>query len=190
MGNSLGAVACAMSAVFVVVGATPAYAWPHFSAPVHQALVFLHIFGAIIFMGNIVVSAMWMTHAKRTRNTDVLHFAATGVMRADWVFTLPGALLILVPGLLAVGPHGGFPGATWAELALALFIVSGIIWTVILIPLQRRMVQMTSEAVSLNIGLTDRFYVVLKRWSMWGGIATLLPLVALYLMVYKPSLWG
>jgi uncharacterized membrane protein len=178
-------------AVIVLLAPVPAFAeWVSFPTPVHQTLVLLHVFGAIIFMGNIIVSAMWMANAKRTRDTAVLHFASRMVVRADAIFTIPGIVLILVPGLMIVGPWGGFPAATWAELALALFIVSGVIWGAVLLPLQKRMLQMTREAVELRVGLSDRYYGTLARWNAWGGVATLLPLFALYLMVFKPHLWG
>jgi hypothetical protein len=42
----------------------------------------------------------------------------------------------------------------------------------------------------MKIGLSDRFYGVMRKWTIWGGVATLLPLVTLYLMVFKPRLWG
>jgi uncharacterized membrane protein len=179
----------AATAAFILKAA-PAFAWVEFAPHVHHTLVLLHIFGAIIFMGNLVVSAMWMNHARRTRDADVLYFASRLVIRADWVFTLPGFLMILVTGILALGPHGGFPNATWAELSLAVFILSGIIWTGVLVRLQRRMLQMSREAVELKLAVADRFYKVAARWMMWGGIATLLPFIALVLMVFKPKLWG
>ncbi len=177
-------------AVAVVVHASPAHAFPIFSSPVHKTLVLLHVFGAIIFMGNIIVSAMWMTGARRTGNAEVLYFASTNVSRADRMFTLPGIIMILVPGLMTVGPWGGFPGASWAELALALFIVSGVIWGALLVRLQRRMVELSRQAVVQKVALEDGYYDVLKRWMMFGGIATLLPVISLFLMVFKPRLWG
>ena len=179
-----------LAAVIALCCATPAFAYPTFSTSVHQTLVLLHVFGAIIFMGNLIVSAMWMANAKKTHDADVLYFASRMVIRADWVFTLPGVLAILIPGLLTVGPWGGFPGASWAELALALFILSGLIWGIVLVRLQKRMLEISREAVQLKTALSDEFYKVEGRWMMWGGIATLLPLGALYLMVFKPQLWG
>ena len=63
------------------------------------------------------------------------------------------------------------------------------IWLAILVPLQKSMVRITHEAADLGLALSDAFYRVHRRWMMWGGIATLLPLVVVYLMVYKPALW-
>ncbi|MFQ5512670.1 MAG: DUF2269 family protein [Candidatus Krumholzibacteriia bacterium] len=177
-------------AAALAVRATPAFAFPSFSAPVRGTLVFLHVFGAIILVGNIIVSAMWMAGAKRTGSAEVLYFASQTVVRADRMFTVPGIVLILVPGLLTVGPYGGFPGAAWAELALALFIVSGVIWGAVLVRLQRRMIELSRQAVVQKVALEERYYDVLKRWMMFGGIATLLPVGSLFLMVFKPALWG
>ena len=179
-----------MTAFVLGLGAAPAWAQDSRPADIHRLFVFLHIFGAIIFMGNIVVSAMWMAAAKRARSTAVLHFATRALVRADWMFTLPGVILILGTGLMSIGVWGGFGRAHWAEMGLALFILSGIIWLTVLIPLQKKMVRLTSEAVELNIGLSDDFHRVHRRWAMWGGISTLLPFVSLYLMVFKPTLWG
>jgi len=173
----------------VVLGVTNAHAIPKFSEGVHSTFVFFHIVGVIIFMGNIVVSALWMKQAGRTREPRVLQSAARSVMRADRVFTMPGILLILITGILTTAPHGGFPGKAWIELALMLFILSGVIWVTALLRLQKRMVELADVSVKYRSELGEPFYRTLKRWSMWGGIATLLPFVALVLMIFKPTLW-
>lgn len=157
---------------------------------VHLALVLLHIFGAIIFLGNLIVSAIWMANAKRTRSADVLYFAARTVMRADLFLTLPGILLVLITGIFATLRWGGFGHVPWAELGLALFMLAGILWGAVLLRLQKQMIAIAREAVELKIGLSERFFQVYRKWMMWGGIVTLLPLAVLYLMVFKPQLWG
>jgi len=178
-------------AVLVILGApVRAHAWVALSGPMHTTMVFLHILGAVLFLGNIIVSAMWVAQARRAGDAAVLHFAATSVMRADWLFTLPGIVLILVTGLLAAGRWGGFPGTAWVELALTLLIVSGVIWLGVLLRLQRQMIRLTAQAVSSGGAVVDeRIESVLRRWIIWGGIATLLPLISLVLMVFKPALW-
>jgi uncharacterized membrane protein len=180
----------AVAGLILLFEAANAHAWVAFTEPVHRTLAFFHVFGAIIFVGNIIVSASWMAQAKRSQSAEVLHFAARAVMRADWLFTLPGILLILVTGLLTIGPWGGFGKASWAELALALLVLAGLIWLVVLVRLQKRMIVMTRETIESAGALGESFHTTLRRWMVWGGVATLLPLVSLYLMVYKPKLWG
>ena len=62
----------------------------------------LHIAGAVIFLGNIIVTGAWMLMAERTRSISVIHFSAKAVIRADLLFTLPGVLLILMNGFVMV----------------------------------------------------------------------------------------
>ena len=42
---------------------------------------FLHIAGAVVFLGNIIVTAAWMLMAERTRSVNVIHFSAKAVIR-------------------------------------------------------------------------------------------------------------
>ena len=99
---------------------------------------FLHIAGAVVFLGNIIVTAAWMMLAERTKHVEVIHFSAKAVIRADLLFTLPGVLLILMNGFAMVfarwGGWGAFEQITWISVALALFTASGAIWAGMLIP--------------------------------------------------------
>jgi uncharacterized membrane protein len=58
----------------------------------------LHIFGAILLLGNIIVTAWWKIMADRTRDPRVIAFAQRQVTLTDWVFTAPGALITVVAG--------------------------------------------------------------------------------------------
>ena len=150
---------------------------------------FLHIAGAVVFLGNIVVTAAWMLMAERTRRLDVIHFSAKAVIRADLLFTLPGVLLILLNGLAMVlarwGGWGAFHEVSWISLALALFTVSGIIWVAILIPVQHRMAVFSDPGDYQET--PHQFLSALRRWYFWGAIAIALPVCSLYLMVTKPA---
>ena len=67
----------------------------------------MHIIGAILFIGNIVIAAAWMTLAMFTRQVKVLHFAAKAVNMADILFTIPGVLLIFINGVFLAPAFGG-----------------------------------------------------------------------------------
>ena len=99
---------------------------------------FLHIAGAVVFLGNIIVTAAWMLIAERTRSVNVIHFSAKAVIRADLLFTLPGVLLVLMNGFAMVlarwGGWGAFHQLSWITVPLALFTASGVIWLGVLIP--------------------------------------------------------
>ena len=151
---------------------------------------FLHITGAVIFLGNIIVTGAWMLMAERTRIGGVIHFSAKAVIRADLLFTLPGVLLIVMNGVTMVVAHWGgwdaFHRVSWITVALALFIASGVIWVGILIPVQHRMA-VFSDPNDYPDSLPPRFFSAVRLWYIWGAIAIGLPIVSLYLMVNKPS---
>ncbi|MBI3028189.1 MAG: DUF2269 family protein [Candidatus Rokubacteria bacterium] len=90
----------------------------------HKAL---HIFGALIFVGNIIVTGAWMLLAERTRDPAVLRFAATAVNWADVLFTGPGVILVLWNGLVLAHQLGGVYRTSWITAGLGLFLLSGIV---------------------------------------------------------------
>lgn len=151
---------------------------------------FLHIAGAVVFLGNIIVTGAWMLMAERTRNVNVIHFSAKAVFRADLLFTLPGVLLVLINGLVMVFDRWGGRDAiyqlSWISVALSLFTASGIIWVGLLIPAQHRMVVFSDPSVHPD-SLPSQFTSALHRWYFWGAIAIALPIGSLYLMVTKPA---
>lgn len=65
-----------------------------------NVLLFLHILGAVIFLGNIVTAAFWKIRADIKRDPKFIHHTVKNVMLADFIFTLPGLILIIVPGIL------------------------------------------------------------------------------------------
>ncbi len=150
--------------------------------------IFMHILGAILFIGNIVITAVWMILAVRTGQRPVVHFSARVVNQADVLFTIPGVLLILLNGLHLAPAYGSgdILGASWVQAALGLLILSGAVWAGFLLRYQNRLVRLSASGAQLS----DEFLAVFRNWGIWGGIATVLPIISLILMVFKPRLWG
>ncbi len=150
----------------------------------------LHIFGAVIFLGNIIITGIWMALAEQSKDKLILHFSSKVVNWADVFFTAPGVLLILANGLImATNTWGGLMNTSWIALALGLFTLSGIVWVGFLLRYQHKMIQLSSNSVVFGEELPEAFFKVLHRWYFWGMIATILPLISLILMVVKPRFW-
>jgi uncharacterized membrane protein len=148
----------------------------------------MHVIGAVMFIGNIVVTAAWMILSVLSKQRVVVHFAAKTVNRADLLFTVPGIVLLFLNGLVlapAFG-NGSILGASWVVAALLLLSLSGVIWLVFLLRYQSAMITLSASGEQL----TSEFLDVFRNWGIWGGIATLLPILSLLLMVFKPMLWG
>ncbi len=147
----------------------------------------LHILGVVLFVGNIIVSGVWMLLSERAGKPDVLRFSVVVVNWADVFFTAPGIILIVLNGLTLATQWGGIFGVFWVTAGATLFAMSGVVWGVFLIRYQDKMIKIISEE-PLGTELSAEFYSILHSWYFWGLVATILPVVTMMLMVVKPPI--
>lgn len=143
----------------------------------------LHVLSACLFLGNVIVSGTWAFLAERTRNFEVISFSNRLVLITDGLFTLTGALLVVYTGSLMSHRYDGAPAAAqaWISWSYMLFGASGLIWALVLVPIQlrQRLLLKRDRAVTAE-------YVKLSRvWQISGAIATIVPLPIVYLMIVK-----
>ncbi len=148
-------------------------------------LLFVHLFGAVIFLGNIITAAFWKIRADVKGDAALIHSAAKNVMLADFVFTLPGLILIIVSGAL-MAAEAGYPmsGFNWLTLSLILFALTGVLWLGVLLPIQRGMIRLSAQALQSGV-IPKAYRRASLYWAVFGTIATLLPVAILYLMITK-----
>lgn len=144
-------------------------------------LLLAHIAGVVLFLGNVMVGALLLAMSDARGDVHALRFVSTFIGWADAVFTGPGALLLFSSGLALAAPMGGWRHASWTYWATVSLVVSGLLWVLVLVPLQERMI-MRAEAQDL-VGWRR-----LARIYTAPGVGSLLLLVAaLVLMVVKPA---
>lgn len=145
----------------------------------------LHLAGVVLFVGNIVTATFWKIRADLHKNPAVIHSAVKNVMLADFVFTLPGLVLIILSGIvMAVQTEMLAQGFNWLMASLILFAVTGVVWLAVLLPLQRAMIRYSAACVDRGY-ITEEYARASRWWAVFGTIATLLPVVILYLMIAK-----
>ncbi len=152
----------------------------------YQLLKVLHLTGVVIFLGNIIVTGCWKFMADRTGNPEIIAFAQRQVTLTDYLFTAGGVALVLAGGMGNVWYAGyNIPETKWLSWGVALFSLSGLIWMVMLIPLQ---IKLAKIAASFQNGgpIPEEYRKLSVRWNIWGTVAIILPAVNLYLMVCKP----
>ena len=146
----------------------------------------LHIFGVVIFLGNIIVTGWWKVMANRTQNPLIIAFAQHQVTLTDYIFTLGGVLIILATGFGNVIIHKiDYTSIQWLIWGNYFFIASGIIWVFILLPVQIKQAKMVRQ-FSENQAIPELYWKLERIWIIFGLLATILPLVNLYWMVFKP----
>ncbi len=149
----------------------------------------LHIVAVIAFLGNIATGLFWHIHAARTRDPRLLAHTVDGIIKSDRLFTIPGVVVIVATGV-AVAMAGGFPllRTGWILWTLVLFAISGLLFMVLVAPLQRQLLAL-AQAGSVKGNFDYAGYAsVARRWEIWGAAALLTPAAGLVLMVLKPAL--
>lgn len=153
---------------------------------IYPVLKFLHILGVVLLVGNVTVTAVWKVFADRTHNAVVVAFGQRLVTITDWFLTGVGIALVVIGGygMAWVGELNPF-GAFWLVWAQVLFVLSGLIWAVVLIPAQIRQAR---EARGFEEGgeIPESYRRDASRWIWWGVVATVPLVAALWLMVVKP----
>lgn len=151
-----------------------------------ELLLTLHILSAIWLIGYLINSAYWKKRADRSGNPETIATTTQALVRADLVFMGPG-----IAGLLATGIWmGGITGwdrfqEPWLSASFILTIIIVILWLAVLLPQQRRMAQYASETLE-GSDHSENYQRASKLWNMVAGVVTLIPLIVLVLMVFKP----
>jgi len=145
-------------------------------------LKLVHVAGVVLFLGNITVGIFWKSFADRTRNPVLMASTMDGIVKADQIFTVPGALILLGGGL-GTALVGGIPilSTGWLLWGLIAFILSGLAF----IPLGLTQRKLAAEAHAGDLREYDRLS---GRWNFWGLIALGFPILAFVLMILKPVL--
>lgn len=140
-----------------------------------------HVLGAMLFVGNVIVTGIWSAVFWRARHSHDFHRAARAIVITDWWFTVGGGALLTTSGV-TLALRRGLPlwGTPWIRLGLLALGVSTLLWLVVLVPAQRTMVRHRGDA---DDALFVRAY---GRWNVWGWVATVPLVYAVWCMVAKP----
>jgi uncharacterized membrane protein len=152
----------------------------------YEVMKFLHILGVVLLVGNVTITAFWKVFADRTGDARIVAYAQHLVTLCDWIFTLAGIVLILIGGygMAAVRGFHLFED-TWLILGQLFFLVSGLIWLFVLVPLQIRQAKQ-ARALKLTGSVPASYWRDARTWIIWGVIATIPLVAAIYVMIAKP----
>lgn len=145
-------------------------------------LKLIHIFGVVLFLGNITVGVFWKRYADATGNLGIMANTMDGIIAADRIFTIPGIVLLLGGGIGAA-VVGNIPilSTGWLLWGIVAFVFAGLAFA----PLSR---SQRSISLAAHTGNLQEYEALSQRWNLWGTIALILPFVAFVLMILKPAL--
>jgi uncharacterized membrane protein len=139
----------------------------------------IHVAGAVLLLGNVTVTGFWAAYFYRARKQVPFRSVARAILWADLVFTLVGAAMLVVSGVLLVRARGYTIADTpWLQRGIAALVVSSTLWLAFLLPDQWRLERIDPAD---DYGLSRLF----RRWSVVGWTATLFLFYGLWVMVSK-----
>lgn len=145
----------------------------------YLALKWLHVLGAVLLLGNVVVTGIWAALLYRSRSTVGFRAITRGILWTDLLFTLVGGILLTVTGILMTRAKGiPILGTPWVKHGVYLLGLSTLFWLVFLLPDQFRMERVDPSDDA-------RFRRLFLRWSVIGWISTALLFAGLWVMVTK-----
>jgi uncharacterized membrane protein len=145
----------------------------------------LHLLGVVLLLGNVTVTSIWKLYADRSRDPRIIAFAQRLVTVTDWFFTLWGILLLLIGGYGAAWEAGMDPfGDEWLIWSEIQFVLAGMIWLFILIPIQTRQARQ-ARAFAKGGPIPEAYWRNSRLWLIWGLVATVPLLGAVWTMVAK-----
>jgi uncharacterized membrane protein len=152
----------------------------------YYTLLFVHYTGVILLVGNITVTAVWKVFANRTGDARIIAFGQRLVTGTDFGLTIPGIVLTMVGGYGCAWLMG-YPlfEDMWLIASQILFVVAGLIWLGILVPIQVRQARLAREFGDGG-EVSDEYRALSRRWITWGLISTVPMVAVLWLMVVKP----
>jgi uncharacterized membrane protein len=147
----------------------------------------LHVLSVVLFLGNIITGVFWKFHADRVGTLPARAQALDGLIRADRWFTMPGVFGIVITGVwMALNAHYPLLGTKWILWSLILFGISGASFSALVAPLQKKLLANVRAGIAGTWNQPE-YQRLSRAWELWGALATLAPVVALFLMVTKPT---
>ena len=149
-------------------------------------LKWLHIVASVLLVGTGFGSAFFLYFANRSGNLSAQAVVCRLVVRVDWWFVCPTAVIQPLSGIAMAMITGWSLTTPWLAASLALYILAGICWLPA-IWLQLQMAKMAIDAHHRGNALPTQYWRYAWIWQRLGYPAFLAMLLVYYLMISKPS---
>ncbi|ABE37382.1 conserved hypothetical protein [Rhodopseudomonas palustris BisB5] len=155
------------------------------SDTMYDVFKFLHVVGVVVLVGNVTITAFWKAFSDLTRDPKIVAHAQRGVTVSDLIFTLLGIVLVMVGGYgAAIVKDVPLFSSFWLVAGQILFAISGMMWLGILVPLQIRQARL-ARSFADGSDIPERYWRDTRTWLIWGIIATVPLVAAIFVMVVK-----
>lgn len=145
----------------------------------------LHIISSTILFGTGIGIAFFMFRSWFTGDLQEKYYAARCTVLADYLFTLPAAIIQPLSGAWLVWKAGYSWTDYWLVLTYVLYAVAGLSWLpVVWIQIQLR--KLVKYSLDNGTPLPARYRKLFLIWFLLGWPAFISLIIIFYVMVTKP----
>jgi uncharacterized membrane protein len=147
---------------------------------------YLHVLGAIVILGTGTGIAFFMLMAHRSGDAAFIARTAATVVIADLLFTASAVVLQPVTGGALMALSATSLSERWLATSLGLYAVAGLFWIPVVF-MQIEMRDLARSAAAQNAALPARYFMLYRRWFLFGIPGFGAVMAILWLMIAKPS---
>jgi uncharacterized membrane protein len=147
---------------------------------------YLHVLGAIVILGTGTGIAFFMLMAHRSGDAAFIARTAATVVIADLLFTASAVVLQPVTGGALMALSATSLSERWLATSLGLYAVAGLFWIPVVF-MQIEMRDLARSAAVQNAALPARYFLLYRRWFLFGIPGFGAVMAILWLMIAKPS---
>jgi uncharacterized membrane protein len=148
----------------------------------------LHVLSATVLFGTGLGTAFQMWRAHLGGDVRTIANVSGSVVVADWLFTLPSAIVQPVSGAVLAEMAGFEPMTSWLVVAYFLYGLAAACWFYV-VWLQMQVRDIARAAAAQGQPLPEQYHRLMRMWFALGWPAFLALVVVIWLMVTKPELW-
>ena len=152
-------------------------------------LLVLHVLGAVVALGFSLSYGLWV----RRGEADGVQGRAFALRTVSWIdrrITTPAFIAQLVTGLLLVATiDWDLLRRAWLEVSLGIYVLLTVLAMTVYAPSFRRQREI-AERIAAGEADESGYAAAASKATTWGAVVTVLTLVIVVLMVWKPALWN
>jgi uncharacterized membrane protein len=154
----------------------------------HTIVLFVHILAVVVGLGVVFTYPLLDAYIRRTNVVDLVALHRLQVFLTSRLIQ-PALLVILVAGIYLAtdGKRGYSLGDPWISAGFAILIVIGGLAGAILGPTEKKLLALAQRELKQGQKPSDAYEREAIKLARFGGLASLLIVVALFLMVTKPG---
>jgi len=144
----------------------------------------VHVLAVVVLLGNLLMAPFWRKRLAAVGGAQARAAANRSVRVADFTFTLPGWVVVLITGIMLIMARGWHHG--WLDLGLVLFLGWLVLWHVLVLRTRKAMIAQADE-IATNPQIPAERVMELeeheRQWQRWSYLSAALVVLILILMV-------